>query len=120
MSTTINNSSADALKCLSEISENLDKESIEMVPSKDSFKIGRDVEKEFLPEIIEENWTKIEKGTWSAQILSDLVAYYLFIEDYENCRKCLEKLKAIDPNISKKGILFSFILFPQRISALYL
>ena len=88
--------------------------------SQDSFKIGRDVEKEFLPEIIEENWTKIEKGTWSAQILSDLVAYYLFIEDYENCRKCLEKLKAIDPNISKKGILFSFILFPQRISALYL
>ena len=79
--------------------------------SKDSFKIGRDVEKEFLPEIIEENWTKIEKGTWSAQILSDLVAYYLFIEDYENCRKCLEKLKAIDPNISQKGILFFFILY---------
>ena len=84
--------------------------------SKDSFKIGRDVEKEFLPEIIEENWTKIEKGTWSAQILSDLVAYYLFIEDYENCRNCLEKLKAIDPNISQKGIFF-FVFYRKELNS---
>jgi len=107
--TTINASSTDALKCLTEISENLEREAIEIVPSKDSFKIGRDVEKEFLPEMFEENWTKIEKGAWGAQILSDLIAYYLFIEDYENCRKCLEKLKNIDPKISQKVVSESTI-----------
>ena len=103
--TTINASSAEALKSLSEISDNLEKEAIDIVPSKDSFKIGRDAEKEFLPEIIEENWTKIEKGAWSAQVLTDLIAYYLFIEDYENCRNCLSKLKNINPKITEKGIL---------------
>ena len=70
-----------------------------------------------MPEIIEENWTKIEKGTWSAQILSDLVAYYLFIEDYENCRKCLEKLKAIDPIISQKGIFFSSFYYRKEVNS---
>ena len=83
--------------------------------SSDSFKIGRDVEKEFLPEMFEENWTKIEKGAWGAQILSDLIAYYLFIEDYENCRKCLEKLKNIDPKISQKG---NFLLHFQHYASL--
>ena len=100
--TVVNNSSNEALKSLQDLTEDFSK--VETIPSKNSFKIGTDVEKEFLPEVMDENWIKLDKDIWSSQILKDLLTYYLFTEEYASCRKCIQKLKNIDKNVIEKVI----------------
>ena len=100
--TVINTSSAEALKTLNNICEEISKNSMEYIPSKNSFKVGSDVEKDFLPEVTNNHWIKMDKDVWTAQILGDLVAYYLFTEEYDLCRTCIEKLKKIDDDIIDK------------------
>ena len=99
--TTINNASGDSLKFLVGQHENIPFDS---VPTKDSFRIGSDAEKEFLPVCGTQNWTKVQKSFYQAQILRDLSSYYLYLEDYDNCRKCLAKIKSIDSSILNKAI----------------
>lgn len=102
--TTVQNSSAEALKYLTQ-AENVD---IDTIPSANSFKIGNEIEKEFLPECSPENWVKLDKNLWMAQILADLIPYYLFTEDYEECRNCIKKIKdlnKVDQVLEKKKFL---------------
>ena len=77
------------------------------VPTKDSFKIGNDAEKEFLPICNGspmQSWAKVHQSFHQAQILRDLTSYYMYLEDYDNCRKCLAKLKGIDSSILNKSV----------------
>ena len=49
----------------------------------------------------EKYWKKMDKGGWTAMVLFDLAAYYFYVENYSDCRRCLELLKAIDENVVK-------------------
>ena len=102
--TTINASSTGAFNSIKELCDNPNDEDegpdfLDLIPSKNSFVIGTNYEKEFLPECRDGYWTKLRKDSGHAQILYDFVGYLIFIEDYAGCRLCLEKLNKIDNSV---------------------
>ena len=97
--TTINASSAAAFKAIKEVCDGAHINNLEQVPSQNSFIIGADVDREFIPECTHDNWQKLEKGTWLALSLFDFIGHLLFIEDYAGCRHYLKQLKAIDEKV---------------------
>ena len=52
-------------------------------------------------------WTDVEKGGWNAMVQFDLAAYYFYVENYADCRKCLSLVKnTVDPKVAKEYLSY--------------
>ena len=52
-------------------------------------------------------WFQIETGGWNAMVLFDLAAYYFYVENYPDCRKCLTLIKTkVQPEVTREYLSY--------------